>query len=146
MESHYDYVLVGGGVASVFAAQNIREQDKEGKIVLFKAEAHPPYDRPPLSKNLLLNYDLTADEAYSKFDDFYPNNRIELHTATRVTAIDRQARTSTLDNGKTFGYGKLLLATGAHARPLPIPGANRIGVFLLYGAPWSSSVHPLSLN
>jgi 3-phenylpropionate/trans-cinnamate dioxygenase ferredoxin reductase subunit len=131
MESRYDYVLVGGGVASVWAAQNIRERDKEGKIVLIGEEPHPPYDRPPLSKNLLLNDDLTPDEAYTKFDDFYPKNQIELHTKTKVTQIDRAAKTVTLDSGQSFGYEKLLLATGSHARRLDIPGANRPGVFLL---------------
>jgi 3-phenylpropionate/trans-cinnamate dioxygenase ferredoxin reductase subunit len=131
MESQYEYVLVGGGLASVWAAQNIRERDKQGKIVLIGDEPHPPYDRPPLSKNFLTNDEMTPDDPYSKFDDFYPKNQIELHTATRVTGIDRTARTVTLDNGTTFGYDKLLLATGARARPLNVPGADRIGVFLL---------------
>jgi 3-phenylpropionate/trans-cinnamate dioxygenase ferredoxin reductase subunit len=131
MESRYEYVLVGGGVTSVWAAQNIRERDKQGKIVLIGDEPHPPYDRPPLSKNFLTDDNMTPDDPYSKFDDFYPKNQIELHTATKVTQIDRNAQTVTLDNGTTFGYGKLLLATGARPRSLNVPGANRIGVFLL---------------
>jgi len=131
VETYYDYVLVGGGVASVAAAQNIREKDAEGSIILIGEEPHPPYDRPPLSKNYLQKDEYTPDDAYSKFDDFYPKNRIELHTATKVTGIDRAARTVTLENGKTLEYGKLLLATGSRPNPLPIPGANRPGVFLL---------------
>ncbi len=131
MESRYEYVLVGGGLACVWAAQNIRERDKEGKVVIIGDEPHPPYDRPPLSKNFLVNDDMSTDDPYSKFDDFYPKNQIELHTATKVTQIDRNAQTVTLANGTTFGYDKLLLATGSRARPLNVPGANRIGVFLL---------------
>jgi 3-phenylpropionate/trans-cinnamate dioxygenase ferredoxin reductase subunit len=131
MESRYEYVLVGGGVTSVCAAQSIREHDKQGKIILIGDEPHPPYDRPPLSKNFLADDNYTADDAYSKFDDFYPKNQIELHTATRVTGVDRAARTVTLDNGKTLGYDKLLLATGSRAAPLHVPGAERPGVFLL---------------
>lgn len=131
MESRYDYVLVGGGLASVWAAQNIREHDKQGKIILLGEEPHPPYDRPPFSKNFLVDDEMTPEDGYSKYDDFYPKNQIELHTATKVTGIDRAAQTVTLDNGKTIGYEKLLLATGARPRPLDIPGANRAGVFLL---------------
>ncbi|HZP83151.1 MAG TPA: FAD/NAD(P)-binding oxidoreductase [Chthonomonadaceae bacterium] len=131
MESRYEYVLVGGGLACVWAAQSIREQDKEGKVVIIGEEPHPPYDRPPLSKNFLTNDDMAIDDPYSKFDDFYPKNQIELHTATKVTQIDRHAQTVTLADGTTFGYGKLLLATGARARPLNVPGAERTGVFLL---------------
>ncbi len=131
MDSRYDYVLVGGGVASVWAAQSIREQDKDGTIALIGGEAHPPYDRPPLSKNMLTDDDVQPDDAYSKYDDFYPKNQIVLHTKTHVSKLDRAARTVTLDNGETISYGKLLLATGARPRPLNIPGANRTGVFLL---------------
>lgn len=128
MTTHYDYVLVGGGVASVWAAQNIRETDKTGKIALIGAEAHPPYDRPPLSKGMIKNDAVTPDDAYSKYDDFYPKNDIDLHKSTRVIALDPQARTVTLDNGETFAYGKLLLATGSRARLLDVPGAHRPNV------------------
>lgn len=131
MEPRYEYVLVGGGVTSVWAAQNIREIDKEGKIVIIGLEPHSPYDRPPLSKNFLVNDDMAIDDPYSKLDEFYPKNRVELHTATRVTGIDRASRTVTLENGKSFQYGKLLLATGSSPRPLAIPGADRTGVYLL---------------
>lgn len=131
MEAHYDYVLVGGGLASVWAAQNIRELDKAGKVVLIGDEPHPPYDRPPFSKNFLTNDEMTPDDGYSKYDDFYPKNNIELHTATRVQSIDRSGRRVSLENGTTFTYGKLLLATGSRARPLDLPGNGRPGVFYL---------------
>jgi 3-phenylpropionate/trans-cinnamate dioxygenase ferredoxin reductase subunit len=131
MESRYDYVLVGGGLACVWAAQSIREHDTDGKVVIIGEEPHPPYDRPPLSKNLLTDDDMTPDDPYSKLDEWYPNNNIELHTKTRVTGIDRAASTVSLDDGRTIGYGKLLLATGAHPLPLKAPGADRTGVFLL---------------
>ncbi|HZO87927.1 MAG TPA: FAD/NAD(P)-binding oxidoreductase [Chthonomonadaceae bacterium] len=131
MESRYDYVLVGGGLACVWAAQTIREHDKQGKIVIIGGEPHPPYDRPPLSKNFLTNDEMSVDDPYSKFDDFYPKNQIELHTKTQVTKIDRNARTVTLADGTTFQYEKLLIATGARPRSLNVPGMNRIGVFLL---------------
>jgi 3-phenylpropionate/trans-cinnamate dioxygenase ferredoxin reductase subunit len=131
MQSHYDYVLVGGGLTSVMAAQSIREHDQDGTVAIFGDEDHPPYDRPPLSKNYLQSDDYTADDAYSKYDDFYPKNNIGLHKATRVTDIDRTAQRIRLANGATVGYGKLLLATGSSARPLNLHGANRPQVYLL---------------
>lgn len=131
MQSRYDYVLVGGGVTSVWAALSIRELDKEGKIVILGNEPHPPYDRPPLSKNLLLKDGFQPDYAYSKDDHVYPDNQIEVHMATQVTKVDPKAKTVTLENGTTFEYGKLLMATGSTSRTLNVPGENRIGVFLL---------------
>lgn len=131
MKQDFDYVLVGGGVASVWAAQNIREADAEGSIVLIGKEPHPPYDRPPFSKNFLTNDAMTPDDGYSKYDDFYPKNRISLHTATQVTRIDRADHAIHLADGSAIGYGKLLLATGSRPLPLNIPGAGRPGVFLL---------------
>ncbi len=130
MLSHYDYVLIGG-FAAVHAAQAIRQIDPTGTIGLIGDEAHPPYDRPPLSKNYLQSDDYKPDDAYSKYDDFYPKNNIDLHTATKVTALSRQTKQLTLANGDTLGYGKLLLATGSRAKPLGLPGEHRAGVLLL---------------
>lgn len=131
MAQEYDYVLVGGGVTSVWAAQNIRAQDTSGSIAIFGDEPHPPYDRPPLSKNMIAKDEVTPDDAYSKYDDFYPKNSIDLHKSTRVNAVDRAAKTITLANGDTVRYGKLLLATGSRPRKLNLPGADRPNVFLL---------------
>lgn len=131
MAQYYDYVLVGGGVASVWAAQNIRELDKAGRIALIGAETHPPYDRPPLSKGMIRRDDVTPDDAYSKFDDFYPKNSVDLFKATRVTQIDRAAQGVTLESGEMLNYGKLLIATGARARKLDVPGADRPNVYTL---------------
>jgi 3-phenylpropionate/trans-cinnamate dioxygenase ferredoxin reductase subunit len=131
MEESTRYLLIGGGLASVWAAQNIRERDADGRILLVGRENHPPYDKPPLSKQYLLNDDYTAEDAYSKFDNFYPDNRIQLHTGVAATRIDRAARTVALDNGGTIRYEKLLLATGADPRRLDVPGKELHGIFYL---------------
>ncbi len=130
METQYKYVLIGG-MAAVFAAQNIRELDKDGNIILIGDEPHPPYDRPPLSKQMLAKDDYSPDDAYSKFDDFYPKNQVELRRAVRVTEIDREARSVVTDDGHKYTYEKLLLATGARARKLDVPGVDRTGVFII---------------
>ncbi len=131
MEESTRYLLVGGGVASVWAAQNIRERDNEGRIILVGGEKHPPYDRPPLSKQYLTRDDYTAEDAYSKFDNFYPDNRIQLHTGVKATAIHRADRVVTLENGSTIRYEKLLLATGSSPRRLEVPGSDLQGVYYL---------------
>ena len=101
MPTHYDYALIGS-FAAVHAAQAIRQNDPTGTIAIFGDEAHPPYDRPPLSKNYLSSDDYKADDAYSKYDDFYPKNNIVLHTSTRVTAIRSAGQNSRrLANGDT---------------------------------------------
>jgi 3-phenylpropionate/trans-cinnamate dioxygenase ferredoxin reductase subunit len=118
-------------VTTAAAAQSIREHDKESPIVIVCGEPHPPYDRPPLSKQFLLDDGWKTDDPYSKADDFYPENRIEVRTGVRVTAIDRASQTATLDNGETFGYEKLLLATGSTPRRPDLPGMDLGNVFLL---------------
>src|SRR5207247_1358435 len=131
MDESVKYLLVGGGVTCVWAAANIRERDSEGSIMIVGREHHPPYDRPPLSKQLLQKDEYQDDDAYSKFDNFYPDNRITLHTATEVKSIDRANRSVTLDNGGTIRYEKLLLATGSTPRSLDLPGQDLKGVFYL---------------
>src|ERR1051326_2655134 len=110
MEESTTYLLVGGGLASVWAPQNIRERDKEGRVIILSKENHPPYDKPPLSKKMLAEDNVPADDAYSKFDNFYPDNNIDLMLGKRAVAIDRANRTVMLDSGDTIKYEKLLLA------------------------------------
>lgn len=131
METSTTYLLIGGGPASVAAAQAIRERDAEGGIVLVGEESHYPYDKPPLSKQYLLKDDFTADDASSKFDNFYPDNRIDLRRGVRAARIDTAARRVTLENGDTVTYEKLLLATGARPRRLDVPGGDLTGIHYL---------------
>jgi 3-phenylpropionate/trans-cinnamate dioxygenase ferredoxin reductase component len=122
------YLLVGGGVASVFAAQSIREKDKDGPLMIVGSEPHFPYDRPPLSKGLLRNEEVTLDDASSKFDNFYPDNAIDLRRGVEVVSLDRGAKEASLSDGSTIGYEKLLIATGSRPRLLEVPGEHLSGV------------------
>ena len=130
MDLRYDYALIGS-FAAVHAAQAIRQADPTGTIAIFGDEAHPPYDRPPLSKNYLSDDTYKADDAYSKYDDFYTTNNVTLHTSSRVMRIDRAVKAIALANGDIAHYGKLLLATGSRPKPLELPGGTRPGVYLL---------------
>src|SRR5258708_19268066 len=108
MEQTTKYLLVGGGVASVWAAQSIRDRNKEGRVIIVGREHHPPYDKPPLSKKYIAEDDVPTDDAYSKFDDFYPKNNIDLIKGQEVVDVDRLAPTAPLSNGAPTRSTKLL--------------------------------------
>ncbi len=114
-------VIVGAGHAGGKLATGLREQGYKGRVLLLGDEAHPPYQRPPLSKGFLLGKMATADlylnalATYERFD-------IELRSGTRVEAIDRSTREVSLEDGSRLAYDKLVLATGGRARPLSLPG------------------------
>jgi NADPH-dependent 2,4-dienoyl-CoA reductase/sulfur reductase-like enzyme len=125
------YLLIGGGVASVAAAQAIRERDKDGSMMLVTADANMPYDRPPLSKNFLSNLEMTADDAASKFDNFYPDNNIQLKRSTLATSVNLAKHAVTLEDGSIINYEKLLLATGSRPKHLSDELSNQENVFVL---------------
>lgn len=111
-------VIVGAGQAGAVAAAELRRQDYVGRIVLIGAEPHAPYERPPLSKDVLLRPDHARCTIHA--DDFYARQSIELRLGARVVALDADARTLTLHDGETLVFDQLLLATGANIRRLPL--------------------------
>jgi len=121
-------VIVGAGHAGGRAAQALRAAGFEGRVVLIGAETYPPYERPPLSKELMTSDD-PLDKARLHKDEFYAEKDIELRTGVRAEAIDPTAKTVTLSDGETLAYDKLLLTTGGAVRRLPAPGAELDGVF-----------------
>ncbi|WP_163511536.1 NAD(P)/FAD-dependent oxidoreductase [Fodinicola acaciae] len=122
-----NFVIVGGGLAAAKAAEALREQQFGGPIVLIGDERHRPYERPPLSKDLLLGK-AEADSVYVHDESWYGEHEVDLRLGTAVTAVDRDAHEVRLDDGSTVAYRKLLLATGASPRRLPVPGADAQGV------------------
>ncbi len=125
------YLLIGGGLASLNAAIGIREHDKEGSILIVCGENHPPYDRPPVSKNALIKDEFADDDAYSKFDSFYPDNHIDLLLSARVRTLHPGERRAELENGDRISYERALIATGARPRGCEMPGCDLPGVFFL---------------
>ncbi len=119
-------VVVGGGQAGFQACASLRDNGFEGELRLVCEERTLPYERPPLSKGYLR---ADADLALRP-ESFYEDKRIEL-IADRVIGIDRQARAARLEGGRALAYDRLVLATGARARTLPIPGARGANVFPL---------------
>ncbi|MBS0387598.1 MAG: FAD-dependent oxidoreductase [Proteobacteria bacterium] len=116
-------VIIGAGQAGVQIAESLRHEKYDGPIALLGAEAHGPYNRPPLSKKWLLERGSVASLAIRSLE-VLERRKIDLHTQTTVTAVDRAARTVTCADGRQYAYGGLALATGARLRTLPIPGAD----------------------
>ncbi|AKT37809.1 NAD(P)/FAD-dependent oxidoreductase [Chondromyces crocatus] len=116
-------VIVGAGQAGGEVATSLRQQGYEGRVVLVGDEAHPPYQRPPLSKGFLLGKVQLA-QLYLKPEATYERFNIALKLGTRVTAVEREAREVVLHDGSRLAYDKLVLATGGRARMLELPGVD----------------------
>jgi 3-phenylpropionate/trans-cinnamate dioxygenase ferredoxin reductase subunit len=124
------FAIVGGGLAGAKAAETLREEGFDGRIVLVADEAHLPYERPPLSKTYLAG-DSKLAEAHVHDEGFYSDKRIELLTSTRATALDTSAHRVSLSDGEELRYDRLLIATGAAPRRPPIEGASSDSVHVL---------------
>jgi 3-phenylpropionate/trans-cinnamate dioxygenase ferredoxin reductase subunit len=123
-------VIAGAGHAGGSAAAMLRQLGFEGSIALIGDEPIPPYERPPLSKAWLKG-EASAESVALRPTEFYPTQKIELRLNTSVTGIDRAAKTVSLGSGETVPYDYLILALGARARRLPIPGIELDGVLEL---------------
>jgi NAD(P)H-nitrite reductase large subunit len=127
MKHVYDYVIVGGGLAGASAVQGIRELDAAGSILLAGEESHLPYDRPPLSKKLWFGKQKVED-IFLHDRAFYDTHAVTLALGAKAARLDSGKKIITTANGETYGYGKLLLATGCKARTLDIPGGDLEGI------------------
>lgn len=122
-------VIVGAGEAGARAAVALRDAGWRHGITLIGAERHLPYERPPLSKAVMTAADPAAPTTLSAAD--FQRHDITFARARVVTKIDRVKRQVRTDDGRQFGYERLLLATGAAPRLLSVPGATRDTVLYL---------------
>jgi len=123
-------VILGAGHAGGSAAAFLRQYGFAGPIVLVGEEKVAPYQRPPLSKAWLKG-EAGEDELMLKDESWYAENGCRLLLGVRAEKIDRAGKTVSLSNGETVAYDFLIIATGARARKLPIPGADLKGVLEL---------------
>ena len=136
------YAIVGAGLAGGKAAEALRAQGFDGRLVLIGAERHLPYERPPLSKGYLAG-NAERDSMVVHDQAWYDEQQVELVLGTEVTAIDRSAGRLSLGGGDELAYHKLLLATGASPRSLPLPGADAAGVYYLRSVEQSDQLREL---
>jgi 3-phenylpropionate/trans-cinnamate dioxygenase ferredoxin reductase subunit len=124
------FVIVGASLAGAKAAEELRSQGFDGRVVLLGAESERPYERPPLTKDYLRG-ESEREKAYVHAAGFYAESDIELETATAVAAIDPAGARVTLADGRALDFDRLLLATSAEPRRISIDGAALDGVYYL---------------
>lgn len=125
-------VIVGAGHGGVSLCAALRAQDFAGTLTLLSDEPDLPYHRPPLSKAFLTNPPVELDnKLLLEPQSFYDQAHIDLRLNTRVSALDTHAQTLRLENGSVLAYDQLVLATGARARTLQLPGSTLDGIVVL---------------
>lgn len=123
-------VVVGASYAGIQAALSARDSGYAERITVVADDHLLPYQRPPLSKDFLLDK-VTQEGLVLRDDAFFRLKQIDLILDTRVHAIDRRARQLSINGSTTLDFGKLFIGTGSHARRLAIPGSNLDGVCYL---------------
>lgn len=116
------HVIVGGGLAGAKAAEALRTEGFEGRIILLAEETEPPYERPPLSKEAL-GGDAAPEPKWIGWPGIFAERNIACLTGRNVMSIDRGAKRIELSDGSRLAYERLLLATGATPRQLPLLAA-----------------------
>ncbi len=124
--------IVGGGQAGFQVAASLREFGFPGAVTIYADEAFLPYQRPPLSKTYLKEGN-PPDKVYLRPQRFFEERSITVEQRAAVAAIDRNAQTIALADGRTASWDHLVLATGVTNRRLPVPGAALDGVVMLRG-------------
>jgi 3-phenylpropionate/trans-cinnamate dioxygenase ferredoxin reductase subunit len=122
--------IVGAGLAGARAAQSLRRQGFDGRINLIGAEEHPPYDRPPLSKDVLAGT-TSATATYLESDDYWAEQQINLMLGQPAISLRHAERKVELADGRTLDADKVLLCTGGRPRVLNVPGSGLRGVWCL---------------
>jgi 3-phenylpropionate/trans-cinnamate dioxygenase ferredoxin reductase subunit len=130
MAADTTYVIVGASLAGAKAAETLRAEGFDGRLVMIGAESERPYERPPLSKDYLLGK-AERDTIYVHPAQWYAEHEVDLRLGVAATGLDPAGHEVTLADGSRVGYTKLLLATGSSPRRLPAPGADLDGVLYL---------------
>src|SRR5918994_3371107 len=130
MTADQTFVIVGAGLAGAKAAETLREEGFDGRVVLIGAEAERPYERPPLSKEYVRG-EVGREKVYVHDEAFYAANQIELRLGRTAAALDPKVGELALDDGDRLRYDRLLLTTGAEPRRIQVLGEALDGVLYL---------------
>jgi 3-phenylpropionate/trans-cinnamate dioxygenase ferredoxin reductase subunit len=130
MATDTTYLIVGASLAGAKAAEALRAEGFDGRLIMIGAEPEHPYERPPLSKDYMLGK-AERDSIYVHPPQWYADHEVDLRLGVAVTGIDRAGHRVTLADGSQAGYSKLLLTTGSAPRQITVPGAGLDGVLYL---------------
>ncbi len=124
------FVVVGGGLAAARCVETLRAEGYDGTLTVLAAEPRLPYDRPPLSKQVLKG-DEQPDSVVLHVESWYAEQDIEVRLGVEAVALDLDGHQVRTADGDSLDYERLLLATGSRVRTLPVPGADLEGVVTL---------------
>lgn len=130
MREHYDYLIIGGGLAGGHAVQELCRTVPDARIGMIAEEEVLPYNRPPLSKGFLQGT-VSRESLAIKGNDYYREHGVGLQLGVRAAGVDPAAHAVVTDDGSEHEYGKLLIASGCRLRRLSIPGAGTPGIYYL---------------
>jgi len=130
MTTDRTFVIVGASLAGAKAAETLRAEGFDERVVLIGAEDERPYERPPLSKDYLRG-EAERETVYVHTEGFYADHDIELRLGRTAVSVNVAGSELALDDGERLRYDRLLLATGAEPRRLSIPGGDLDGVLYL---------------
>jgi len=119
------FVILGAGMCGAAAAQTLREEGFEGRVVMIGDEPHLPYERPPLSKEYLRG-EQEKDQLFVHAESWYQEQDVETRLGMRATAIDLSERSVTLSDGDSLIFDSLLIATGGRPRRLSEESSDRV--------------------
>ena len=117
-------VIVGGGAAGLTAADVLRREGYDRPVTILSADDAPPCDRPNLSKDFLAGK-APEDWIPLRPAEFYADRHLDLVLNARVSELDLHARSVRVEDGRSFSFGALLIATGAEPVRLQVPGSDR---------------------
>lgn len=129
--ANYKYLIIGGGVAGVTAAETIREKDHSGSIAIISDEPYLLYSRVMLSKPNFFLGKVPFDQVWLKGVEWYKDKRVEFLGGKTVSGLDVVAKKVSISDGESMTYDKLLIATGTCTRKAAVPGADKKGVHYL---------------
>ena len=140
MTNDQTHIIVGASLAGAKAAETLRQEGFDGRVILVGTEDERPYERPPLSKDYLRG-EVGREKVYVHDEAFYAEHDIELRLGSTATDLDTSNSAVVLDDGERLRYERLLLATGSEPRRLAIPGGELDGVLYLRSVQDSDALH-----
>ena len=129
-DRNVDILIIGGGLAGASCAEGLRESGFDGSVLLVGREPHPPYQRPPITKDMLRG-ESEPEEAHLFADEWYAEHDVELLTRTSVMKLDPSAKTATLSHKQAVSFDRALIATGANINRLRVEGGDHDGIHYL---------------